>query len=70
MHPDTPEPSRLESSRDLLVRRMAAGERVAGVTMRAGDYCRADAGSVHDRSRTVGGCVFVVTACAHDDYPL
>lgn len=41
---------------------------VAGVTMRAGDYCRAEADSVHAGVHTVGGCVLVVTACARDDY--
>ncbi len=30
--------------------------------MYAGDYCRADLGSVHDQSFTEGGCVFLLMA--------
>lgn len=41
---------------------------VNGVPMRAGDYCSADAATVHDGIRTVGGCTFVVTASMHDEY--
>ena len=40
---------------------------VNGVSMRAGDYCSADAGTVHDGVRTTGGCTFIVTASLHDE---
>lgn len=40
---------------------------VAGFLMRSGDYCRAEAGSVHDGIRTAGGCVFIITAAAPDE---
>jgi anti-sigma factor ChrR (cupin superfamily) len=39
---------------------------VAGVLMHAGDYCRAEAGTVHETSRTVSGCVLLVTASLRD----
>ena len=35
---------------------------VNGVPMRAGDYCRADAGSLHHGIRTESGCLFIATA--------
>jgi anti-sigma factor ChrR (cupin superfamily) len=39
---------------------------VSGILMHAGDYCRAEAGSVHEDSRTLSGCVFIVTASMQD----
>jgi anti-sigma factor ChrR (cupin superfamily) len=36
--------------------------------MHAGDYCRADLGSVHDLSYSEGGCVFLLMASP--DYQL
>ncbi len=41
---------------------------VAGVAMRSGDYCRAEAGTVHDGIRSPGGCVLLVCASVHDEY--
>jgi len=35
---------------------------VCGVLMRAGDYCRAEAGSLHEGVRTANGCLFIATA--------
>ena len=35
---------------------------LAGDVMRAGDYCRAEAGTVHDDSYTELGCLFLVRA--------
>jgi anti-sigma factor ChrR (cupin superfamily) len=35
---------------------------ISGVDMRAGDYCRADADSVHDESWSDAGCVLFVVA--------
>jgi len=35
---------------------------ISGVDMRAGDYCRADADSVHDESWSDAGCVIFVVA--------
>jgi len=43
---------------------------INGVVMRAGDYCSAEADSLHDGIRTTGGCVFVVTASAFDEFVL
>ncbi|MGD9764490.1 MAG: cupin domain-containing protein [Candidatus Binatia bacterium] len=40
---------------------------VGGVLMRTGDYCSALTGSVHDGVRTLGGCLFVVTASTADE---
>jgi anti-sigma factor ChrR (cupin superfamily) len=40
---------------------------VSGVLMRAGDYCRAEAGSVHSGISTRGGCVFLTLASARDE---
>jgi len=40
---------------------------VSGVTMHAGDYCRAEADSVHDRITTRDGCVFLVLSSEHDE---
>jgi anti-sigma factor ChrR (cupin superfamily) len=39
---------------------------VAGVLMHAGDYCRAETGTVHEATRTLSGCVFMVTASLQD----
>jgi anti-sigma factor ChrR (cupin superfamily) len=39
---------------------------MSGVLMRAGDYCRAEADTVHADTRTQTGCVFIVTASVHD----
>jgi anti-sigma factor ChrR (cupin superfamily) len=36
--------------------------RVEDQVMHAGDYCRADLGSVHNQSFTEGGCVFLLMA--------
>ncbi len=35
---------------------------VCGVLMRAGDYCRAQADSLHEGIRTSNGCLFIATA--------
>jgi len=40
---------------------------VSGVAMGAGDYCRAEADSVHDDIRTRSGCVFISTASVYDE---
>jgi len=40
---------------------------VNGVTMRAGDYCRAEARSIHDRIHTVNGCVFLAMSSLDDE---
>ena len=40
--------------------------RVQGVTMRPGDYCRADAGTVHDEVSTEKGAVFIVMSSELD----
>jgi hypothetical protein len=34
--------------------------------MQAGDYCRGEAGSVHQPLATRNGCLFVVASSAHD----
>jgi len=39
---------------------------VSGVIMHAGDYCRAEPGSVHEDVRTIGGCTFVVLSSERD----
>jgi len=39
---------------------------IAGVLMHAGDYCRAEVGTVHDDSRTLSGCTFIVTTSLQD----
>ena len=39
---------------------------VAGVLMHAGDYCRAEVGTVHEDSRTLSGCTFIVTTSLQD----
>lgn len=41
---------------------------VAGVRMQAGDYCRAEPGSVHTGVTTTGGCVFIAVCSQHDEF--
>jgi len=41
---------------------------VSGVLMRAGDYCRAAAGSMHTGVTTKTGCVFIAVASMHDEW--
>lgn len=41
---------------------------VSGVAMRPGDYCRADAGTVHDLVRSPNGCVLLVSVGRRDEY--
>lgn len=41
---------------------------VEGVLMTAGDYCRAETGSVHRQVRSAGGCVFLVTSSLSDEF--
>ena len=40
--------------------------RVDDQPMRAGDYCRGEVGSVHEKITTENGCLFVVTSSDHD----
>jgi len=40
---------------------------VAGVSMRAGDYCRAEPGSKHPDTHTLGGCTFLLMSSDHDE---
>jgi putative transcriptional regulator len=40
--------------------------RVGEMAMRPGDYCRGEAGSIHDEIVTRTGCLFVVTASHRD----
>lgn len=40
--------------------------RVGNLVLRAGDYCRAEAGSVHEEIFTNEGCLFMVTSSHHD----
>lgn len=39
---------------------------VGEMSMRAGDYCRGEAGSIHPEIVTRTGCLFVVTSSHHD----
>jgi len=41
---------------------------VSGVLMRAGDYCRSEADSVHDRIHTSTGCLFLATASLRNQF--
>jgi anti-sigma factor ChrR (cupin superfamily) len=41
---------------------------VSGVPMRSGDYCRADAGSLHASVTTKTGCVFIAVASMRDEW--
>jgi len=41
---------------------------VSGVLMRAGDYCRAEADSVHERIHTPSGCLFIATASQRNEF--
>jgi quercetin dioxygenase-like cupin family protein len=40
---------------------------VSGVLMRPGDYCRAEADTVHEGIMTPSGCVFIVSASERDE---
>jgi anti-sigma factor ChrR (cupin superfamily) len=40
---------------------------VGEMSMRAGDYCRAEAGSIHEEIATKNGCLFVVTSSHQDE---
>lgn len=40
---------------------------VSGVLMRAGDYCRAEADSIHTGVTTQGGCVFIAVYSTRDE---
>ena len=55
-HVDTEESYLLEG--DLLV---------SGVAMHAGDYCRAEAGTLHEGVITRGGCVFIAISSLRDE---
>jgi anti-sigma factor ChrR (cupin superfamily) len=39
---------------------------VGDMAMRAGDYCRGEAGSIHEEIATENGCLFVVTSSDRD----
>jgi anti-sigma factor ChrR (cupin superfamily) len=39
---------------------------VGDMAMRAGDYCRGEAGSIHEEIATENGCLFVVTSSDQD----
>jgi anti-sigma factor ChrR (cupin superfamily) len=41
---------------------------VSGVLMRAGDYCRAEAGTVHADVHTRGGCTFLAIQSQRDEW--
>ena len=41
---------------------------VSGMLMRPGDYCRADAGSMHTGVTTTTGCVFIAVASLRDEW--
>jgi len=41
---------------------------VSGVLMRPGDYCRAEAGSMHTGVTTKTGCVFISVASLNDEW--
>jgi len=40
---------------------------VGDLAMRAGDYCRGEAGSIHEEIATQNGCLFVVTSSHQDE---
>lgn len=40
---------------------------VSGVVMHAGDYCRAEGGSLHEGVVTRGGCVFIALSSIRDE---
>jgi len=40
---------------------------VSGVAMQAGDYCRAEPGSIHSGVVTRGGCVFIAVSSQRDE---
>lgn len=39
---------------------------ISGVAMKPGDYCRAEAGSIHADISTHGGCQFISITCEHN----
>jgi|ERR1700686_2325456 anti-sigma factor ChrR (cupin superfamily) len=39
---------------------------IEGLVMRSGDYCNAQAASVHGESYTAAGCLFILSACQLD----
>jgi quercetin dioxygenase-like cupin family protein len=41
---------------------------VSGFIMHAGDYCRAEPGSVHEDVHSIAGCTFVVLSSEHDQF--
>lgn len=41
---------------------------VSGVLMHPGDYCRAEAGSLHTGVTTKTGCVFIAVASLHNEW--
>ena len=41
---------------------------LSGVPMRAGDYCRAEGGTMHDGIHSPGGCVLLMCASVRDEY--
>jgi anti-sigma factor ChrR (cupin superfamily) len=41
---------------------------VSGVPMRPGDYCRAEAGSMHTGVTTKTGCIFIAVASLRDEW--
>jgi hypothetical protein len=41
--------------------------RVGGMVIRPGDYCRAEAGTIHPELRTETGCLFFVTAARQSE---
>lgn len=38
-----------------------------GITLHSGDYCRADAGTIHGMAHTERGCLFVLVASRNDE---
>ena len=50
---------------------MLSGQvRLSGQTLRMGDYCRADPGSLHDEVVAESDCVFIAMASTRNDYRL
>ncbi len=47
---------------------LEGGLLVSGVLMQAGDYCRAEPGSIHTGVTTTGGCVFIAVCSQHDEF--
>jgi hypothetical protein len=46
---------------------LAGDLRVGEFVMAAGDFCRAEAGSIHPELRTESGCQFYMTASPHNE---